>query len=124
LGGAGLLGGARGPGPGPRTGREERTRVAGSAVWMGVFIGLVAIGPLVGQAFGGAGGGWWGPSFWGLTSPLTGVHALTTGLPVGGMGGSVMAGRWSMIVAPGAAGGVVWVAAWVREVWRGLTGGR
>lgn len=117
---AGLLAWALGPG----TGRDERTRVAGSAVWMGVIIGLVAVGPLLGQAMGGIGPGASGQGGWGLTSPLTGVHALTTGLPVGGMGGSVMTGRWSMIVAPGAVGGAVWALAWAREVWRGLTGGR
>jgi hypothetical protein len=104
---AGMLAWALGPG----TGLEERTRVAGSAVWMGGWVVLVGAGPVLGELPGLIPPGWAA-----LASPLTAVHALTADLPVGSLGRTVAAGQWSMMVLPGVLGGVGWLAAWLREV--------
>lgn len=114
---AGMLAWALGPG----LGREDRTRVPGSAVWMAVWVALVSGGPVVGQVLAGSGTP---PNGAMLTSPLTAVHALTGGLPVGTLGSSVTAGQWSMMLVPGVVGGLAWLGAWLREVWRGFRGAR
>jgi hypothetical protein len=100
-------------------GGENGPRINGPWIWMGVVIGLVGLGPLA-ASISGLVSGPGGPT--GLASPLTAIHTLTAGVPVGGVGTSVTGEQWSMMLAPGGAGLAVWLGAWLREVWRGFRG--